>query len=439
MLTDVQRKALDPPWHEAPWVQTADGRVIAVRPAAFWHPVDGGRVQCSLCYRACLLGEGETGTCGYRRNEGGEMQLLHHGEASIVWPVRLGYNLHGLSTYCPGALALMVGSVGCCSRCSFCHTGMPLRPADEIPWAAGSPGKPYPGKAFAMARAMVHPREVVEMAKRQSCSHVMVTHNEPLTSFEWTLDVLRASREAGLKTIVFTNGLSGAGPVRALAGLVDAVNVGVKGNLSPAFYEKYMGCPPGAVEAAKAAARAWTEIGSYVVISNIVPPFQMMDDRQESPSLEAFFTWVREDLGSLTVVELGDMLDADTGRRLVDGGTLGELAYGLSILRVQRIGQEEAGLRYVWRPSLEPLLCHNCGARLLEFRSPMLSCKPCLADLGRYCHLWDHAQHATGGRCDGCGADVPVVTLKNDYLDMLRTRLPEINRAAPPATRTPVR
>ena len=48
----------------------------------WWHPTEGGRIQCDLCPRLCTLSEGQRGFCFIRQNLGGEMKLTSYGRAS---------------------------------------------------------------------------------------------------------------------------------------------------------------------------------------------------------------------------------------------------------------------------------------------------------------------------------------------------------------------
>ena len=47
----------------------------------YWTPVEGGKILCQLCPRACRLGEGQRAFCFVRMNEGGRMVLTTYGRS----------------------------------------------------------------------------------------------------------------------------------------------------------------------------------------------------------------------------------------------------------------------------------------------------------------------------------------------------------------------
>jgi len=51
---------------------------------AFLYSTEKGKVRCTACSRYCLLGDGQTGFCGIRKNIGGHLFLLSYGRAAAV-------------------------------------------------------------------------------------------------------------------------------------------------------------------------------------------------------------------------------------------------------------------------------------------------------------------------------------------------------------------
>jgi pyruvate formate lyase activating enzyme len=400
------------------WHLDDQGRVVAVRDAEFWTPADGGAVDCSLCYRKCHLQPGERGWCHYRVNDAGTMRLTNHGVVSCVVRQMRGYAPDPFLTYKPGALSLFVGGVNCTAGCSFCmSTDISWNP-DKVPWAVGE--KTLAQGLLYGLRAMAHPRMIVDYALRQHAQQIEFGINEPTLSYEYTLDIARMARAAGLDVVIETNGFCGAEVIRALAPYTNAVDVGVKGCADPAFYDRWMKSP-GAVPTVLESLRAWRDAGVFVLVGDLVaPPHMQSDDEFEHAAFE-FYTWVRENLGNMTpVLSTGIMFPGPQGTHkkglmVTPPHTAEEYAQRIdaAVVMARRVGLPYAHGKRVH----ETIRCHNCGGVLLSFwnrsqrpENPSgIFCKNCLMPR-HYCNWEGHDQFVTDGHCDHCGAAVPIVT-----------------------------
>jgi pyruvate formate lyase activating enzyme len=406
------------------WGPGADGMVETNVEPVFWEPAGDGSVDCNLCYRKCTLAEGEAGPCGFRRNAGGRVELVGHGQiTSVVRQIR-GFGPDPFLTYKPGATSLFLGGVRCTARCTFCMSTDIVWKPENLPWAA-PPDRAVGGdSAWYGARAFLHPVDAVDAAKQAGATQILFGINEPTLSLEWTYDVARLAKRAGMDVCVETNGFTTAEAIRYLGPYVDAVDVGTKGSADPEFYARRMKSP-GAVPAVLESLKHWRDAGVHVIVGDLVAPPYMQDDTVFEESARRFYDHVAAVLGELTpvlttpIAAPGPMTDGPPAGMLVGRGG-GEPAY------VERIGRSlelarSAGLPYVHdKQALDQTIsCHGCGGALLEFRerctagwyaSDLSDDNPCVMARS-YCPWWRVRTHVTDSKCDHCGVRVPIVAL----------------------------
>ena len=171
------------------------------------------RAVCPVCFRHCALAEGETGFCRARANTGGAVTAQNYGRLTSLAldPVEK----KPLRRFFPGTWILSAGSYGCNLRCPFCQNHS-IADADA---ASCGPLR------------TVTPRELAALAEQTRARGnigVAFTYNEPLTGWEYVLDTARLLRQAGLKTVLVTNGTAELPVLEALLPYVDAMNVDLK-------------------------------------------------------------------------------------------------------------------------------------------------------------------------------------------------------------------
>jgi hypothetical protein len=105
-----------------------------------------------------------------------------------------------------------------------------------------------------------------------------------------------------------------------------------------------------------------------------------------------------------------------------------------------------AGLVYSYHSdNADTMHCHACGGLLLQRHAPATpdgsTCPYELRDetedrcvmFQGGCDCWDHTQRVTDGRCDHCGAAVPIVTLPAAELAALRRQRRDLPKPPPKA------
>ncbi|HLU68834.1 MAG TPA: AmmeMemoRadiSam system radical SAM enzyme [Kofleriaceae bacterium] len=186
--------------------------------ARFWTREEGGKILCRLCPRACRLGEGQRAFCFVRAVEGGRMVLTTYGRSSgfCVDPIEK----KPLNHFYPGTSVLSFGTAGCNLGCKFCQNWdiSRAREWDRLAERAG-------------------PDDIAEAAVRAGAHSVAFTYNDPVIWAEYAIDVARACRERGVKTVAVTAGYVTPEARGELFEHIDAANIDLKA-FSEAFYHK---------------------------------------------------------------------------------------------------------------------------------------------------------------------------------------------------------
>jgi pyruvate formate lyase activating enzyme len=145
-----------------------------VHEARYWSPEPGGRVLCTLCPRACRIGEGQHGFCWIRENRAGRL-------VTTGWGTTTGFAVDPiekkpLSHFRPGSSVLSFGTAGCNLGCRFCQNwdiskARTDETASEDAWT---------------------PARVVDLALRMRAPGIAFTYNDPIIWAEYAIDVARA-------------------------------------------------------------------------------------------------------------------------------------------------------------------------------------------------------------------------------------------------------
>ena len=219
------------------------------------------QVLCDVCPKFCKLREGQIGFCRARSNIGGKIVPINYGQATSLAldPIEK----KPLMRFCPGTYILSYGSYGCNLRCPYCqNASISMAGADNCP------------------HRLITPEGLTDLAvdlSKQEPGNIGVafTCNEPTVCFEFIRDTSKLLHEAGLKSVVVTNG----GLVRTYADEllphVDALNIDLKG-FSNEFY-RYV---KGEFDTVKEFIKAAVEHKCHVELTTLVIPTKN-DDPEE--------------------------------------------------------------------------------------------------------------------------------------------------------------
>ena len=184
----------------------------------WWERMQDGRVHCFLCPRHCHIGEGQAGFCFIRVNRGGKLYSLGYASpaAMQIDPIEK----KPLNHFLPGTRAFSLGTAGCNMGCFFCQN-----------WSISK------SQSDQTRSTHIPAEDIVALAIRYGCPSIAFTYNEPTIWGEYAIDICRAAREAGIQTVMVTNGYITREAFHDIYDHVDAANVDLKG-FTEGFYGK---------------------------------------------------------------------------------------------------------------------------------------------------------------------------------------------------------
>ncbi|MFO8155554.1 MAG: AmmeMemoRadiSam system radical SAM enzyme [Pseudomonadota bacterium] len=333
-------------------------------PTQYWHVLDDGRVQCDLCPRFCKLKEGQRGLCFVRGNDGGQVVLATYGRSSgfCIDPIEK----KPLNHFLPGSPVLSFGTAGCNLACKYCQN-WDMTKARETDILAD----------------YASPETVARTAEAYGCRSIAYTYNDPIIFHEYAIDIAKACRERGIRSVAVTSGYVSPEPRAEFYRYMDAANIDLKA-FSEEFYRTLTG---GELQPVLDTIRyIYHETDVWLELTTLVIPGHN-DSADEIAELSA---WVRDELGPEVPLHFTafhpDWKMTDTPPT------------PLATLRDARAIAREAGLHHVYLGNvLEPeggvTRCHACGAEVIR----------------RDGYTLTHWGLESGGRCAQCGAVVSGV------------------------------
>jgi len=226
---------------------TASTMPTARREAKLYSRLRSGSVRCNLCYRRCVIAEGERGYCRTRQNVGGTLYTLVYGDLSALKsrPVEIKPFFH----YWPGSTALTFSTWSCNFDCPWCQNHHLSRTP---------PGESDPSHS---------PQEILAIAENAGDQGLCASFQEPTLGTEFALDLFELGRSKGLYACYVSNGYMTREALTLLArsGL-DGLKIDLKG--PPEVYTTR--CGDIDVDHILRNARAARKLGIHVEIVNLV-------------------------------------------------------------------------------------------------------------------------------------------------------------------------
>lgn len=239
--------------------------------ARFYQKLPNKRIKCKLCPRECTVGDRERGYCGVRENRNGAYYTLVHSRvcAAHVDPVEKKPLFH----YLPGSLAFSLATAGCNVNCKFCQNWdiSQARP-EQVP------------------AEYLPPKRVAELAAQWRCPSIAYTYSEPVVFSEFLMDVADAGHEAGIRSVVVSNGYIQDDALRAAYGKMDAVKIDLKA-FTDSYYQKVV---TGELKPVLDTLVTLRKIGKWTEIVYLVVPTLNDGDSE----LRGLAHWVKENLGT---------------------------------------------------------------------------------------------------------------------------------------------
>lgn len=211
-----------------------------------------------------------TGRCGARICVNDRITDINYG-----WMTSLALDpveKKPLKRFHPGEFVLSVGSYGCNMHCPFCQNAdISQTSGDEVPGR-----QLFPGDLVRLATEY--------RAKPEGNIGIAFTYNEPLVGYEFVYDTARAAKQAGLETVIITNGQIEERPLTQLLPHVDAWNIDLKA-WNAEFYRWCGGDLDTTKHTIKAAASM-----SHVEVTTLIIPGK--NDKPDEMEAEA--AWLEE-------------------------------------------------------------------------------------------------------------------------------------------------
>lgn len=327
--------------------------------AMHYRVLDHGRVQCDLCFRQCVVADGQLGFCRNKKNVGGTYYSLIYGLpcALQIDPIEKEPIFHML----PGSTIFCTGTASCNSRCKFCQN-----------WEMSQ------NSLWQTVNYETPPGEVIRLAKRAGCQAVSFTYNEPTVFYEYMYDIIGLAKKEGLRAVCHTNGTMLTAPLLQLLDRLDAITVDLKA-FTAEFYAEVCALE---LEPVLATLQSIAATGVHLELVNLVIP-SLNDDLND---IRRMCRWIVENLGPEVPLHFTRFFPAYRMRH-VPPTPLETLEAALAIA-------DEVGLHYVYIGNVpghkrNSTFCPRCGQRLI-YRV----------------HFTALANEIVGGACRFCGQPI---------------------------------
>jgi pyruvate formate lyase activating enzyme len=304
--------------------------------AKFYEKLPSKKVNCHLCSRECVIDDAGRGYCGVRENRGGKYYSLVHSRicSMAVDPIEKKPLFH----FAPGARAFSVATAGCNFNCKMCQN-----------WEISQ------SRPEQLRSEYIPPQRLAELARQNRCLSIAFTYNEPTVFTEYVLDAAAAAREAGVRSVMISNGYARPEPIAEICKRVDAIKIDLK-----AFSEKfYREIANGEMKPVLNTIAAIKKHGTWLEIVYLVIP-TLNDSDQE---FRGMAQWVKAAVGPDVPVHFSQFHPEYLLRNL-------PVTPVATLERAKAICDAE-GLRYVYLGNVpghpaENTRCPKCGRVIVE-------------------------------------------------------------------------
>ena len=302
----------------------------------YWHKLEDGRVQCDLCPRFCKLHAGQRGLCFVRENLDDEIVLTTYGRSSgyCIDPIEK----KPLNHFLPGTPVLSFGTAGCNLACKFCQN-----------WDISKSRETH------TLTDEASPELIARAAQQLNCRSVAYTYNDPVIFHEYAIDVARACRDKGIKSVAVTAGYVCPEPRKEFYRYMDAANVDLKA-FSEDFYHKITGSHLAPVLETLQYIRHETDV--WLELTTLLIPGKNDSEKE----IDEMTRWVVDKLGADVPMHFSafhpdwKMMDVPPTPKA-------------SLIRAREIAMNN-GVRYAFTGNVhneagDSTFCHQCGEKLI--------------------------------------------------------------------------
>lgn len=182
-------------------------------------------LKCLACSHQCIIRPGDSGICGVRQNQAGQLKLLVYGRpcSLAVDPIAKKPLYHFL----PGTEIFSLGTFGCNFRCKFCQNW----DISQIRQNSKTTVSLFENLRY------WSPEDIVQETKDRGLPSIAYTYNEPTIWTEYAIDIARLAKKQDIKNVYVTNGYMSRQTCDYISQYIDAINIDLK-SFSEDFYFK---------------------------------------------------------------------------------------------------------------------------------------------------------------------------------------------------------
>lgn len=330
--------------------------------AQLWQHLPDGRILCELCSHFCMISKGKKGLCKERQNIEGVLYSLNYGRliAAHVDPIEKKPLYHFL----PGSQSFSIASPGCNLRCAWCQN-WDISQANE----RNDPSR----------LKYVSPEEVFKHVLRSKSMSIAYTYTEPTVFFEYTLELSKMAREAGIKNVYVSNGFMSEQMLDLYLPWLDAANIDIKA-FDDVVYRKYSGAR---LQAVLDNCKRLKDAGVWLEVTTLLVPGVNDDDNQ----IQGLANFIVEQLGEETPWHLSRYFPQPQFLQI-------EATPIKTVHHAMAIGKA-AGLKYIYAGNMSggaDTYCPSCEAVLV------------LRD-----RIFLQGNHLVNGKCPHCESKIAGV------------------------------
>jgi len=244
-----------------PWRWSVEG---------YHYTSDGKNVQCQVCPNLCLLEPGDRSVCRSRVNIDGKLYSLAYGNPCAVHvdPIEKKPLYH----FYPGTSIFSIATTGCNFRCLNCQN-----------WEISQK------KPEEVQSTELFPQDVVRESLRRKSPSIAFTYSEAITYYEYMVDTARLGREAGLKSVLVSNGYINREPLLEFCKVLDGANINLK-SFDDRLYRTLNG---GTLRPVLDTLKTLHEQGVWLEITTLVVPTYVED----AEMIKKMCAWILRELG----------------------------------------------------------------------------------------------------------------------------------------------
>ncbi len=154
-----------------------------------YEKLEDAKIRCFACGHRCVIFPGRRGICKVRYNEDGILRVPYGYAAGIQSdPVEKKPYFHAM----PGSKALTFGMLGCDFHCGYCQNWVTSQTLRD--------------NAAGVMPSHFTPADLIRAAKQTGARLVVSSYNEPLITAEWSMEIFKQAKAAGLLTGFVSNG-----------------------------------------------------------------------------------------------------------------------------------------------------------------------------------------------------------------------------------------